>query len=303
MTRPVEQIVLVTVLYNSSQSVRGLWRCLIAQTGSDWRLIVVDNGATDDAGAYLLGQNDPRVQLVVNLTNEGFARGVNRGLRLALADGAERIILLNPDVMFEPDFFERYVSRWKETKAEVIAPRIMELSNPTVAWYAGGSLDFGWTFAVRHDAYNPGGPQSRLVDFASGCCLGLTRHILQDIGLLDERFFVYWEDADYCMRLKTAGYNVQYVAEPILYHEGGASSGGERSYAAQQLYYCSYAMLLKKHFGLRRALRIFGRVLVKARWGNGGQADDGRHIARAMLRGLMAKASPAGYLVPGTETH
>lgn len=84
--------------------------------------------------------------------------------------------------------------------------------------------------------------------------MGLSSEVLRRVGLLDESFFVYWEDTDYCMRLKAAGVPITYVRDPMLLHEGGASSGGETSPAATRLYYTGYALLLRKHFGLRRAL-------------------------------------------------
>ena len=292
---------IVVVLFRSADAVRTLWDCLQAQSFAEWRIVAVDNGAADDAGAFLAGRGDPRVRLHVNTSNEGFARGVNRGLRLAVADGAERLLLLNPDVRFDPDFLLGLMAQWTTHRAEVIAPRIMCQENPGVAWYAGGSFDYGWVFSNRHEPYRPGDPEARLVEFASGCCLGLTRRTLQAIGLLDESFFVYWEDTDYCLRLKAAEQPVQYVAEPALLHKGGASSGGEHSPAAARLYYRSYAQLLKKHFGLRRALASAARVTAKE-CGRPNQAPGhGRRVASALLRGLLTALRPVPRLqaVPG----
>lgn len=283
---------IVVVLFRSADAVRVLWDCLQAQSFAEWRMMVIDNGADDDAGTFLAARGDPRVRLHVNTANEGFARGVNRGLRLGVADGAERLLLLNPDVRFDSDFLLVLMEQWTIRQAEVIAPRIMCQESPNVAWYAGGRLDYGWIFSNRHDSYCPGDSDARLVEFASGCCLGLTRRTLQTVGLLDESFFVYWEDTDYCLRLKAAGQPIQYVAEPVLLHEGGASSGGERSPAAARLYYRSYAQLLRKHFGLRQALATVARVTAKE-YGRLNQAPGhGRRVASALLHGLLTRLRP-----------
>ncbi len=289
---------IVVVLFHSAEAAPVLWDCLRAQSYAGWRMVVIDNGADDGAGAFLAGQGDPRVRLHVNAANEGFARGVNRGLRLAVADGAERLLLLNPDVRFDPGFLFGLMQQWTARQAEVIAPRIMHQDDPELAWYAGGSLDYGWIFSNRHDPYRPGDPKARLVEFASGCCLGLTRSTLQRVGLLDESFFVYWEDVDYCLRLRAAGQPIQYVAEPALLHEGGASSGGERSPAATRLYYRSYAQLLKKHFGLRHALATVARVTMKERGRPNQAPGHGRRVASGLLRGLFTRLRPAPRLGP-----
>ena len=283
---------IVVVLFHSADAIRMLWNCLQAQSFADWQMVVIDNGAADDAGAFLASQDDPRVRLHVNTVNEGFARGVNRGLRLAVADGAERLLLLNPDVDFDSGFLLGLMDQWTIRQAEVIAPRIMYQENPDVAWYAGGRLDYGWIFSNRHEPYRPSDPDARLVEFASGCCLGLTRRTLQMVGLLDESFFVYWEDTDYCLRLKAAGQPIQYVAEPALLHEGGASSGGERSPAAARLYYRSYAQLLKKHFGLRQALATVARVTLKEYSRLNQAPGHGRRVASALLHGLLTTLRP-----------
>ena len=289
---------IVVVLFQSIDAVHTLWSSLQSQSYVDWTMTVIDNGAADDAGAFLATQNDSRVRLHVNVDNVGFARAVNHGLRLAIADGAERLLLLNPDVRFNSAFLHDLMEKWTALQAEVIAPRIMHQANPDAAWYAGGHLDYGWIFSSRHDPYRPGDPDARLVEFASGCCLGLTRRTLQTIGLLDESFFVYWEDTDYCLRLKAAGQPIQYVAEPALLHEGGASSGGERSPAAIRLYHRSYALLLKKHFGLRQAVTTVARVTAKEYGRLNQEPGHGRRVASALLRGLLTPLRPAPRLEP-----
>ena len=290
---------IVVVLYNSAPAVRVLLACLQAQTFAAWRLILIDNGITDDAGSWAAGLGDPRVTVLTNRRNEGFSRAVNQSLRVSLADGAERILLLNPDVSFAPEFLARLDAQWTAYAAMVIVPRIMLSERPDTAWYAGGSFEEDYIFGNVHEPWVPGGPPARLVGFASGCCLGLTREVIQIVGLLDESFFVYWEDTDWCLRLRSRGLAIQYVTEPMLLHDGGASSGGEKSPAAQRLYYKSYAQLLKKHFGLIHTLRTIGRVLLKLR-GNRDAGRRGALIGLAFLRGLLSRRRPLPALSPET---
>lgn len=282
-------LAIIVVLYRSRAELGPLWDCLRAQTFADWRLVAVDNSPEDGGGAFLESLGDPRITVLRNTENAGFARAVNQGLRHALTNGAERTMLLNPDTEFTPDFLGALVAAWDATGAEVIAPRVMFHDDPQRSWYAGGYLDFGWIFSNRHDDYRPGGPGSRVVEYASGCCLGLAAALLRRIGLLDESFFVYWEDTDFCLRLKAAGVPIHYVEEPFLLHHAGASSGGERSPAAEALYFTSYAVLVRKHFPRRQGLAMLLRVFLKER----GRA--GRYAGRA---GLVGKALLKGYLLP-----
>ncbi len=178
------------------------------------------------------------------------------------------------------------MERWTELGAEVIAPRIMFQDDPGISWYAGGSLEYGWIFSNRHHEFDPSIPDEGAVSFASGCCLGLSHSVLSDVGLLDESFFVYWEDTDFCIRLGKAFKTIHYVSEPFLLHQGGASSGGERSLAATRLYYRCYAQLLRKHFGIAVAIRTVARIIAKESRRDGKAPGHWRRVAAALFRGL-----------------
>lgn len=285
-------LAIVVVLYNSRREIAQLWECLAAQECRDWRLLAIDNSPADGAGRYLAERGDPRVTVLPNARNEGFARAVNSGLRRAIADGAERCLLLNPDVEFHTGFIADLAARWNETGAQVISPRIMLSGQPDHAWYAGGGFDRSWLFTNVHYPYRPDGDLPRLVEFASGCCLGLDAKVLHRIGLLDESFFVYWEDSDLCLRLQEAGIPIHYVPSLTLVHFAGASTGGERSPAAQRLFHQSYVVMMRKHFGFIVALRTIWRTLVQE-WRHR-KREPGRwpRIAKAMAAGMLRRRRP-----------
>lgn len=292
---------IVVLLYNSSDAFARLWSHLAAQGLQDWRLIAIDNASADGSLSTLRALSDHRVIVQANETNVGFARAVNQGLRIAAREGAQRCLLLNPDTVLPPDFLKDLVDAWLEHEWAVVAPRVMLLDDPNRSWYAGGSLFHGWTFINQHDEYNPADPHDpRIVDFASGCCLGLSLRTVEQIGLLDESFFVYWEDTDFCIRLKAAGIPIHYLPSLMILHEGGASSGGETSPAATRLYYTSYAQLLRKHFGLATTLRTMFRVLRRERAYRGDESGLVRNIAFAMLRGLRVPFLPIPHLQPAS---
>ena len=202
---PPGTVYIVTVLYNSAGVLPRFITSLAAQTHTDWRLIAVDNNSHDGSPDQLNALADPRIQVIRNHANLGFARATNRGLQQALDEGGGFAIIMNNDTAFAPDFLAGFLAARDALQADAITPRIMYLRTPAKAWYAGGHFEDEWIFKSVHEEIEPANPQpSRLVDFASGCCLGITRTALERVGLLDERFFVYWEDTDYCLRLKAA---------------------------------------------------------------------------------------------------
>lgn len=289
----VHTLHIVVVLYNSADTFTSMWSSLVCQSSEDWHLIAIDNKSADASSDVLRSISDQRITKVRNDSNVGYARAVNQGLQIASARGAKNCMLLNPDTVLPPGFLADLIETWTMHNWAVIAPRIMKVDDPLKSWYAGGHLDYGWVFANRHDEFSPSDSLlPRQVDFASGCCLGLSVDTLRRIGLLDESFFVYWEDTDYCLRLKAAGIPVMYLPHPMLLHEGGASSGGEASPAATKLFYTSYALLLRKHFGFRAALKMAFRAL-RREWARTHQAP--RHtwtVAASLSQGLFRPILP-----------
>jgi GT2 family glycosyltransferase len=288
---------LVTVLYNSADCLAAFVASLTGQECRHWRLIAVDNASADTGAAILTGAADDRISVVRNGRNLGFARAANQGMRAALAAGAEFVVLINNDTVLPADFLARFLARRIELRADVIAPRIMNLHRPDTAWYAGGHLEHDWILRNIHEPYDPQEKTSvRTVDFASGCCLGISRHALSRAGMLDESFFVYWEDTDFCMRLKALRIPIYYVGDVVIFHEGGHASGGEFSASFNRLYFRSYIQVLRKHFGLAVALRTILRIALKEL----GRPDKKWHRLSAMLmamaRGLGAPLLPPARL-------
>lgn len=295
-------LAIIVVLYNSRATIAALWQCLVAQRMDHWRLIAVDNSPADGAGQFLQEHQDPRLLLIRNSRNEGFARAVNQGLRAALAQGVKRCLLLNPDVTCAPAFLDDLLGQWDATAAQVIVPRIMRASAPDCAWYAGGGFDRSWRFQNVHYPYDPLHSAPKLVEFASGCCLGIEAAVLHRIGLLDESFFVYWEDADFCLRLSEARVPIHYVPRVCLLHVAGASTGGERSPAAQRLFHQSYVVMMRKHFGFVAAVRAIWRTLAVEWRHRKREPGSWHHVATAMTSGLLRRRRPVPSLPRPTNT-
>jgi GT2 family glycosyltransferase len=298
MPDDVVPIDLVTILYNCAEDIDRFLDCLLAQTDPAWRLTAIDNASGDGAAELVAARREPRITLLRNGENAGFARAANQGIRHAASGGGTFFVVINNDVAFAADFLARFRAARDTTGAKVISPRILCLNNPAEAWYAGGRIDRSWVLVNVHEFDNPPDLRpAREVGFVSGCCLGLDRAVLERVGLFDESFFVYWEDTDLCLRLEKAGVKMYYVREPVVLHAAGAASGGERSPRYIALYYRSYMQLLRKHFGLRSTPRDMARLLVQAwRWRSPGRLARCGRMAVAMLRGCAAPLRPQARL-------
>ncbi|MBV8121108.1 MAG: glycosyltransferase family 2 protein [Alphaproteobacteria bacterium] len=149
----------------------------------------------------------------------------------------------------------------------------------------------------RHYEYDPHASSApRQVDFASGCCLGISREVFEKVGLLDESFFVYWEDTDFCMRLKENRIPIFYVPEPSLLHAVSAASGGEFTLAYTRLYCRSYMQFVRKHFGTRRAVATMLRLVLLERKLFRRNHRRIRLVAGSLLRGLATPLVPEARL-------
>ena len=286
-------VFLVTVLYNGHGCVGAFAESLAAQTRRDWRLIAVDNASADGGAALLSAAADPRIGVLRNARNTGFARAANQGIRVALAAGAEFVVLLNNDTVLPADFLRHFLAVRATLHADVLVPRIMHLHRPGSAWYAGGHLEHGWIFRNIHEAFDPADTRSvRTVDFASACCLGISRAALRRVGLFDESFFVYWEDADFCLRLTQQRIAIHYAHDVVMFHEGAHATGGEFGARFNRRYFRSYVQVLRKHFGLGVALRTVGRVALKELGRPHKKWRQLSAMLTAMARGLAAPLRP-----------
>ncbi|HEY2835046.1 MAG TPA: glycosyltransferase family 2 protein [Rhizomicrobium sp.] len=281
---PSAPLHLVTILYHSSKSFQGFLNGLKAQDRGDWRLHVIDNGDPESV-AILGAQADPRISLSHNSGNIGFARAANQGVRQALAEGANAVVLINNDIIMPPDLLNALGEAERQLPGAVMCPRIMEADQPDVCSYAGGSIKKTWVYQNVPFPYDPAVTEPQRVEFAPGCCLLISASALAKVGLLDERFFVYWEDSDFSLRLNQAGIPIYYLPTISILHKGRESTGGQFSSTYYKLFYTSYMQFLRKHFGLSHAVATMLR-LTRRDWERKNFADFGVRT-RAMLLGLV----------------
>lgn len=201
----------------------------LVQAGADLsRLIVVDNGSEDGSVAHLRGQFGPALQVIELGTNLGFAAGTNLGIRAAIQQEAEWLLLINNDTWVAADFFEK-LFKAIESRPDVSAfgPAIFYAGDPGILWYLGERLIPGTmlTFHGYRGKPLPADlPAVLPVDFLSGCAMLVKRKAFEDSGLLDAGLFMYGEEVDWCWRARRAGHSLAAVPSAAMWHKVSASA-------------------------------------------------------------------------------
>lgn len=198
--------------------------CLASLVQQDYpalRVVVVDNGSTDDSVARIRAAY-PQVTVIEAGANLGFPSGCNVGIRHAMQQGTQFVWLLNNDTVAPPDTCSKLVAKARsQPGAGLIGSVLYFLHDPTAvqAW-GGGNLTIWLGYSSHFHAPAPLGPNSYLT-FAS---VLIPREVIQKVGLLYEGYFMYWEDSDYCLRVVKAGYSLTVAEDTAILHKEGGSA-------------------------------------------------------------------------------
>ena len=221
---------IILVNYNGSEDTMDCIKSLEQISYTDYRIIVVDNFSTDSSYAVLEEFNKTHDFVLLQAgANEGFSAGNNVGIKYALDCGTDYVLLLNNDTVVEKDFLEYIIKGFEiDSNVGVSIGKILYYSQPNTIWYAGGSLN-NKTARTEHWGYgeenNDQYDKTSFVTFATGCCMCISRKTLEQVGLLDESFFLYEEDVEYCKRVTDAGFKMVYEPKSVIYHKVSASTG------------------------------------------------------------------------------
>lgn len=197
------------------------------------QVVVVDNASTDHSLELLQDRwkENSQVKIIPLDKNYGFSKANNVGIEWAMENGAEYLLILNNDTEIAEDTLEKMIAIQKETGA-IIVPKIMYADHPDMIWCAGGSFSkVIWKPIQRGMNQKDTGQydQSMKCSFANGCSMLLSVKIIRKLGLLDEQFFLYYEDTEYSLRAKQKGIPIWYCAKALIYHKvNGSTMGNEK---------------------------------------------------------------------------
>jgi GT2 family glycosyltransferase len=262
-------------------------------------VVVVDNASKEDPTGALAAEF-PGVHLVRNATNGGWSGGNNTGIRHALDRGADYVVLLNNDTTVHPRLVERLLAAAAANPGlGVLGPVIRYMDEPDVTMTDGvvfnrpGYPGFFRREPVPERTADP--PAVAEVDIINGCCMMVAAPVFHRIGLIDDRFFLIHEEADFCLRAREAGFRCGVLAEALVWHKG--SSAFKRSGKRWQRYYDTrnLGLLLSKHAARsagRGGLSSYAAYLRYAYHRYCHEREDGHpDAADAVLEGLIDVAT------------
>lgn len=252
------RVAIIVLNYNGADCLIDCLRSLCALQYQEKEIIVVDNGSTDNS-LSVAQRAFPQCLYKENKENKGFAGGMNVGIREALRRGAEYCWLFNSDAKAEPDALNHLIlAAEKYQDAGLLSPRIIS-SLSGRPWFLSGKIEY-YRMRVVHSTPS----RASLIrpayesEFLTGCALFIKRDVFERIGLLDECFFLYYEDADFCCRAKKAGFRLLVAPDALVQHKEKSQENPKK------IYYLVYSGLLffQKHtpWWARPYVRLYGTI-------------------------------------------
>lgn len=215
--------------YNGlTDSLECIKSILNAKNANDIEIIVVDNASTKDEGK-IIKEKYPDITVINNNINNGFSAGNNLGIQYALRTGFSYITLLNNDTIVSEDMFLELEKLCSNNSVAV--PKMYYYDKPNFIWYGGGDINRKTGNAIHwhmgcEDNYEE---KTQKCTFATGCCIMIHAASFRKVGLLNESYFMYCEDTDFCIRLQQTGISIYYVPTAHLWHKVSSSTGGSNS--------------------------------------------------------------------------
>jgi hypothetical protein len=243
MTKALPQVYVVLVNWNHPKDTLECISSLKESIYPNLKIIVVDNGSTDDS-AVLLSKYEKEIILLKNADNLGFTGGNNVGMRYALTHQADYVFLLNNDTVVAKNCISELIQAAEShIEVGVVSPKILLYDHPEVIWFAGDTFNkYFLRKSTGHGDNIREFSQQREIAFSTGCAMLIKRNVLEDVGLLCEDYFAVAEDWDYCLRVAEKGYKILYAPQALVWHKVSASSGGHD--APRYVYYQTRNALL-----------------------------------------------------------
>ncbi|PIQ47500.1 MAG: hypothetical protein COW03_14740 [Cytophagales bacterium CG12_big_fil_rev_8_21_14_0_65_40_12] len=249
-------LAIVIVNWNSFNVTAACLLSLRSLEYNNFEVIVVDNGSKDNSTEQLRSEF-PEVTLLEHEENKGFTGGNNTGIQYALDHGKDLIMLLNNDTIVSADFATILIKALlADASIGAIQPKIMYNQERDVIWNAGGFFNsFYSLFKTRGlDKKDQGQYDNPIdVDWITGCCFLVRSNIVQQIGLLDDKFFIYYEDSDWSFKIRRLDYRLRYEPGAKIYHEAGMSNQNRKGHNEGNISPFSRYMTIRNHlFMVRR---------------------------------------------------
>ena len=233
----------------------------------NFKIILIDNESQNSFPDEI--NKSEKIQIIKNENNEGFSKANNQGIRYSIKNGFDYVLLLNNDTLIKNDLINFLIKQSSNLNQKIIQPLILNYDG-TKIWNAGGKINnFFGTFETlkKGKSFKNFKSDKNLTDWFTGCCVLIKVEIFNHVGYFDERFFAYYEDVDFSIRLKKMGYSIALMTNSYLQHYESASSKsmnkieGNLSPYVHYLNIRNHILLLKKH---SKSFNLIGVLLYQS---------------------------------------
>lgn len=259
---------IVTVLYNSSKVLVDFFQSLEEQTFKEFVLYIVDNNSPDNSlevAKELASRVVFKSVILPQEENWGVAKGNNIGIKRALEDGCDYVILSNNDVVLEKDCIGLLLEGLNSQNASLAVPKIYFFGTEKIIWSAGGRFETPRCINP-HRGYREKdeGQYDSIcrVDYSPTCFMLIRKEVFQRVGFMDENYFVYYDDADFIWRAVRKGLeDLVYVPNSVMWHKESYSTGGSKSDFYIHFYNRNKIYFVRKNFSFFQRI-VFGVYIV-----------------------------------------
>ncbi len=226
------KVFIIIINFNSRLDTQEVLESLEKVNYPNFEVVVVDNASQEKFSLADLNL-DLKIKLIQNPKNIGFSGGNNLGIKYALANGADYVLLLNNDTIVSSDFLTELVKAAEDSqKFGIVGPKIYFYDQKDKLWFAGGKINWFYNKAemrgynqIDQGQYDQ--PLIQKTEYVTGCCMLAKKEIIQKIGLMPEEYFLYYEDTDWSLAVQKAGYQCVFAPLAKIWHKGSKSTGQE----------------------------------------------------------------------------
>lgn len=285
-------VMAIVTSWNRREKLLSCVGSLLRSDHPNLEIVVVDNASADDS-VSALRNTSPTVVVLENESNLGFTGGVNRGLRFAADAGARYAFVLNDDAEVDPECIRLLVETAETHDAAVVGPSVYFADRRDVFWSAGGRLDGadGMATLIGCGEVDRGqfGHGVHAVDFVGGCAFLVRLDVVATVGLLDERFFAYYEEVEWSVRARRDRHRILYEPRARAWHDVRLE---EQARSQRHCYYMTrnrllYMKLTGAPWWARGRVVVGEHLRTVIAWTLRSRWRDRRHQRRFLMRGVV----------------
>lgn len=262
---PIHKITIIILNWNGKKDTL---ECLASVRNIHYphfKTLVVDNGSTDNS-VEAIKEQFPEVTVIATGENLGFAGGNNVGIRAALQDGADSILLLNNDTIVDPEILSAFShSLQKHAHLGILGAKIYLYDERNKLDHLGGNWNSqkGCFDLIGNRAIDDGQSWEEMqeMDYACGCALFVKREVFEAIGLLEPKFFLIWEESDFCLRARRKGFLTMSCPSAKVWHKVSVSFVGGKPHSTY-FWWRNRLLWMERNCSLSERISLYCRILI-----------------------------------------